>query len=355
MRMSSGFVVILGLFSVAAASAQEPPVEEPLRDLTPPNLERLTSDPRPSGHTESVPGSLTPTIPEKAGFYFRVDYLLGRPRSDNQDFAIRNGSGGLAVMGPVESVRYNYGNGLTAEVGYRFGTRGFDLDATFGYTYFAASGSTSLTANAGTALFPTVTRPGLTDRASTASADTTLNLNLYDLQLTRRFLIDDRLALRGFGGLRFAEIRQSFVARYDGLDARSAKVETGSRFEGFGPTLGGEAVLAANRGIHFYMRASGGLLVGDSFNSWVETNDNGTNTYVNAPYDVRKLVPFASLGVGLGWQYRTVSIRFGYDVTQWFGVAERIRLSSDVAQGAINTRPGNVSVDAFFAQFALTY
>jgi len=354
MRNAIIWAGMLSLFSVAALRAQEPPEESPVRDLTPPSLERATPVVGLGEHPE-IPGNLTPTVPSHTGFYGRAEYLLGRPRSDNQDFAIRNGRGGLAITGPIESVRYNLGNGFTTELGYRFGPRGFDVDATVAYTYFAASGSTTLIADLGTALFPTITRPGLTDRAQTASADTTLNLNLYDLQLARRFLIDEHFAFRAFGGLRFAEILQSFTARYDGLDARNAAVQNNSRFNGFGPTLGGEAILAAPRGFHFYVRANGGLLVGDSTTSWLETNDGGNSVYVNAPYNVRKTVPYAGLGVGLGWQYRTVSVRFGYDVTQYFGVTDRVRLANDVAQGAVTPRATNISLDAFFAQFALTY
>ena len=350
----TGLLSALLALTALRAESPSPLSEGTVRDLTPPDLDRPSPIAGP-GERSAIPGSLTPTVPDRTGFYFRGEYLLGRPRSDNQDFAIRNGRGGLAVTGPVESVRYDLGNGFTTELGYRFGARGLDVDATFAYTYFAASGSTTLIADPGSALFPTITRPGLTDRVQSAIAETSLNLNLYDLRLARRFLIDDRFALRAFGGLRFAQIRQGFSAHYDGLDARAAAVDTDSRFDGFGPTLGGEAILAAHRGIHFYFRASGGLLVGDSRTSWVETNDGGNSLYVNAPYDVRKTVPFGSLGIGLGWQYRTVAMRFGYDVTEYFGAAERIRLSNDVAQGAITTRPTNIALDAFFVQFALTF
>ena len=350
------FGLLFGLLAAVSLHAEGPPPLFPdeVRDLTPPDLDRPSPIAEP-GDRPAIPGSLTPTVPDRPGFYFRGEYLLGRPRSDNQDFAIRNGRGGLAVTGPVESVRYDLGNGFATELGYRFGARGLDVDATFAYAYFAASGSTTLIADPGSVLFPTITRPGLTDRAQTAIAETSLNLNLYDLQLARRFLIDDRFAFRAFGGLRFAGIRQGFAAHYDGLDARAAAVETNSRFDGFGPTLGGEAILAAHRGLHLYFRASGGLLVGDSHTTWVETNDGGHSLYVNAPYDVRKTIPFGSLGIGLGWQYRTVSIRFGYDVTEYFGATERIRLASDVAQGAITTRATNIALDAFFVQFALTF
>jgi len=355
MRKVILLVLPIWVICATASHAQEPVSESPIRDLTPPILEKTTAGETQAERRSPIPGSLPPPVPDQAGFIFRGEYLLGRPRSDNQDFVIRNGNGGLAVTGPVESLRYNLGNGFSAELGYRFAGSGLDLDATFGYTYFAASGGSNIAAAPGSALFPTITRPGLIDRVQSASAENSLNINLYDLLLTRRFLIDDRLALRGFGGLRFGEIREGFIANYDGLDARSAKVDTRSRFQGFGPMVGGEAVLAAPRGIHLYMRASGGLLVGDSFNSWIETNDNGNSLYVNAPYDMRKTVSFAGLGVGLGWQYRTISVRCGYDVTEWFGVTERVRLSSDIAQGAINSRSGNVSLDAFFLQFAITF
>jgi hypothetical protein len=218
-----------------------------------------------------------------------------------------------------------------------------------------AVGGESVQAGPGQTLFPTMTRPGLTDTVLTASASAALNYNLFDVQLGRRFQIDDHFAMRGYAGFRFADITQTMNAGYNGLDANQAAVSTRSSFNGFGPILGGEAILGGWRGFHAYARFTGGLISGTSANSLVETNDGGNTLYANVPYNVEKVVPVATLAIGGGWQYRSVSLRFGYEVTQWFGLTERVRFTDDVSQGAFISRPGNLSLNGLFIQLGYVY
>jgi hypothetical protein len=142
---------------------------------------------------------------------------------------------------------------------------------------------------------------------------------------------------------------------FDGLDANLAAVRSRSGFDGCGPIVGAEAVVVGWHGLHLYSRAGAGLLTGRSTNRLMETNNADGTVYVDTRYDVRKVVPVASLAVGGGWQYRTVSIRAGYEITHWPGFGEPIRFVDDVSQGKIGTRPAALSLEGFFFQVGLVF
>ncbi|MCE9567613.1 MAG: hypothetical protein K8U57_36900 [Planctomycetes bacterium] len=334
-------------------TAGAPPLgEAPLRDLTPPEFTDLVPPPDPHAAHGNTPGCLTPTVPGHAGFYGTAEYLLFKARTGASDYAIVNSTGGLATAGPIQTLSYAQSSGVRAEGGYRF-SAGWDV--AFGYTYFLTDGNALTNAGPGQVLLPTLTRPGLTDNATSALASANLNYNLYDMMIGKRFAIDDHFAIRGFAGFRFAQINQRFSTLYNGLDANLAVVNSQSRFNGFGPMIGGEAILNFCRGFHGYARASGGLITGTSHNTLQETNDGGATIYANTQYNVRQVVPVSTIAIGGGWQYRTVSIRAGYEITQWFGLAEPTRFVDDVGQGKINTRSTNLSLEGFFIQFGLTF
>lgn len=361
-----GLLVLLALGGTATAQdtrALLPPVlpafpvapgpsDPPLRDLTPPGFD-LVPPPDPHRANEhGTAGHLAPTVPGHAGWYGSAEYLLYRPRAGSFDFAIGPTAPGLATVGPVQSLRYDVGNGLRAEGGYRFAS-GWGVG--FAYTYLSAVGGRSLTAPAGAVLLPTLTRPGLTDTATSAETHANLNYNLYDVLVGKRLAFDDNLALRLFAGVRIADITQRFDVRYDGLDARRAAVDTQSAFGGFGPVAGTEAILGGWYGFHAYGRATGGLLTGRSINSFRETNNGGGTVYVDSRYDVTKIVPVASIAIGGGWQYRTVSLRAGYEVTHWFGLTGPLRFTDDVAQGRLVAKSSDLSLEGFFVQVGIVF
>ena len=344
----------------AAAPTPVPPgstLEYPIKDLTPPGF---ATDAHGAGGHEGghgaghggVPGHLKPAAPDEGGPFGSAEFLLLRPRRGAFDFAIPSSGGGLATDGPARSLNYELRTGLRAELGYRLHS-GWDVLA--GYTYFRSNAFDAGSAPPGQVILPTRTRPGLTDTVSFAGADANLEYNIYDAAVGRRFAVDEHLALRLYGGLRFASIRQDFKAYYDGLDARAATVASASNFTGFGPVVGGEAVFAGWRGFHLYARASGGLLTGTADNPLTETNNAGRTVYVRSGYDVRKVVPMASAGVGAGWQYRTVSIRAGYEITHFIDLIDQPRFVDDVGRGKFVAQSANLSLEGLFLRFGLAF
>ena len=304
------------------------------------------------GHHE-IEGFMTPFIPAHGGWYTQGEFLLQRPRNTDLDFAILNTGGGLATIGGIQSFNYELGTGVRAELGYRYGEGKWET--AFAYTYLTAGNDRSITAGPGHTVLPTLTRPGLTDRALTAAGNIDLDYQTFDMIAARRVLVDEHFGIRWIGGLRFTDIRQILNATYDGLDARGAAVASRSRFQGVGPMIGAEAVLVQCKGFHLYTRALGGLITGRNTNRLIETNDAGVTTYVNTSYDVRKVVPMGSIAVGGGWQYRTIAIRGVYEITHYQGIYDRPRFTDDVGQGKVITRPANLSLEGLFIQVAVSY
>jgi hypothetical protein len=337
--------------SPARLPAVIPPVEAPLKDLTPPGFATDVPAVHPVYH--EVPGHLRPAAPQEGGPFASAEFLLLRARRSAFDFAMIGDPTGLVPVGPIRSLNYDLQGGFRGELGHRFG--GSNWEAFFAYTYYHSSAFDSLLAPGSQVLFPTLTKPGLTNTATFASAQASLDYNTYDLLLGKRFVVDNHLALRLFGGIRFASIQQDFDAFYEGIDARSAAVNVNSKFQGVGPLFGGEAVWAGWKGFHLYARGSGGLLTGQSDNPYIESNSAGNTLYASTANDIRKVVPVASVGIGAGWQYRSVSLRVGYEITNYFGVIDQPRFTDDVGLGKLTTRSSDLSLEGLFFQLGLAF
>lgn len=329
------------------AAGHEP--DYPVKDLTPKGHEEHHHEHLHKPHA----GHLNPLVPEEKGVFVNAEALIFRPRRGAFDFAVVNQTNGLAVAGPIQSINYDLTAGVRGEVGYQFGHCGWDV--LFGYTYFRSSAEGAAAAPAGGVLLPTLTRPGLVTQATTAVATANLEYNLYDMFVGKRFVVDDNFAVRTFGGLRFANIRQDFQANYDGLDANGAGVRLRSDFQGFGPVAGAEAVLVGDYGFHLYARASGGLLTGLSKNPYTEVNNVGLTVYSDTGYDLRKVVPVLSVGVGGGWQYKSVTVRAGYEITNYFDLIDQPRFTDDVTPGKFVPRTANLSLEGLFVQVGVQF
>jgi hypothetical protein len=332
------------------APVRAPASEPPLKDLTPPGFHTDAPAVHPAYH--EVPGHLRPAAPDESGPFATAEFLMLRARRTAFDYAIPGDTSGLVPIGGVRSLNYDLQPGFRGELGHRFEN---GWEAVFGYTYYHTSAEDSLTAPANQVVFPTLTKPGLTNTALFGGAAAGLTYNSYDLTMGKRWMVDEHVAVRLFGGIRFATIQQDFNAFYDGLDARSATVNANSKFQGFGPVFGGETVLAGWKGFHLYARASGGLLTGQSDNPLIESNSAGNAFYASTSNDVRKVVPVASVGIGAGWQYRSVSVRVGYEITNYFGVIDQPRFTDDVGLGKITTRQSDLSLEGLFVQVGLKF
>ncbi|CAN5126158.1 hypothetical protein BH11PLA2_BH11PLA2_14330 [soil metagenome] len=322
-----------------------PDLREPLafKDLTPPEQHHKDEAPHLDTAHEHPPENL----------FFSGEYLLLRARRAAFDFAISDSNRDLVPSGSIQSLNYNLQSGVRAGVGYRFGESAWVGDIT--YTYFRSGADRDVTAPAGGTLYATLTRPGLNDEAVTATANGSLEYNVFDATVGRWITIDEHAAMRLYGGFRWATVRDKFSAVYNGGDANLGQVSTQNKFDGFGPILGGELVGNISGGFHLFARGNASLLTGSFNNPIRETNNAGLTTYADLQYGTRRVIPVVGLGVGGGWAYRNVTLRAGYEITNWFGMIDSPRLSGELSEAKYTTRSGNLSLEGLFFQLGLAW
>jgi hypothetical protein len=288
-----------------------------------------------------------------SGFFFDLNYLLLHPRRDYMDYAIVSPNSSGVPTGDILSRDWTWRSGLREGLGYRLpgGKWGVGLY----YTYLHDNASASIAAPAGGVLFATLTHPGTVSQVETASADTSLNYNLFDLEVGRWWNAGDRLATRFFGGGRWAHIDQNMNALYNGIDANNDLVAQTQHFNGFGFLVGGEAFLNLCWGINLFARTDAALLSGQIHTTLLETNNAGATTLTNVNDHLEKIVPVASMTMGAGWRYGNLYLLAGYQFVNWFGLVQAPDFVDDVHQGKLTTRSGDLSLEGLVLRAEMRY
>jgi Legionella pneumophila major outer membrane protein precursor len=319
-----------------------PPTElAPVADLTPPEFLR------------PPPLAVDDRGPPPGGWYAGVEFLYFTPRERGLDFALVDPRDDLVPAGTTQSLNLRPAPGLRASLGYVL--PGLRWDLGFTYTYFTATDEFGTAAPPGGLLYPTLTRPGLTDEAQTAAAHARLTLNMYDITAGRTLDVDDAFRVRLFGGVRLATISQDFSAAYSGRDADYANVDIHSRYNGYGPIFGAETGLSFGNGLGLFGRMTGGLLTGTATNPLIETNNAGATVYTAVGDHFALTVPVLTLGVGITYEYRGFFVRAGYEVTNFFNLFERPTFVDSFAEGKFIQQSAGLALDGFFVQIGLSF
>jgi hypothetical protein len=353
--MRTGITMMTLLTCCGAAYAQSPPVALPpveglrapiaFRDITPPAQPHAEPDHplHQAEHHDGKPQTL----------FFNAEYLLMRPRRGALDFAIRDANRDLIPSGRIESINYELRSGIRAGVATRLADTAWFGD--FNYTYLRSGADRDVTAPAGGTLYATLTRPGLNDEANFAAATASLEYNVFNATIGRPFTLDKHTVLHLYGGLRWASISNRFEVRYDGQDANQAVVKADTSFDGFGPLVGGILLVNVHEGFHLYSRCTASLVTGQFRNPLRETNNGGLTQYADLDYSTRRVIPAASLAVGGGWTRDAITIRAGYEITNWFGFVDTPRLSGELSEGRFTTRRSDLSLEGLFVQLGVAY
>jgi Legionella pneumophila major outer membrane protein precursor len=302
------------------------------------------------GHGE---GGHSEAHEEGSGLFGSAEYLLMRARRGAFDYALVDQTKDLVPRGKLESLNYELRSGVRAGLGYRF--KDSKWAAGFNYTFLRTSADRTFDAPVNGLIYATLTRPGLTDNVGFAQASASLEYNVFDLEVSRKIHVDEKLNLRLYGGARFATIRQDFDVLYDLRDANLARVMTKSNFDGFGPMMGAEGTLKLYGGFHLYGRTSAALLTGRITNPYRETQNNGQTVLADVSYRTRRVIPSLGAAIAGGWQGHNVSVRVGYEMTHWTNLIDTPRFTNDLAEGKITTRTGDLSLEGLFVQFAVAY
>jgi hypothetical protein len=334
----------------ATAFAQQPltapppsPAPPPVVDLTPAEIPG-----RQVTISEIVPGPSSPRA-----ILTSAEYLLVRPRRRDLDFALVDPFDDFTPEGKLKSVEWPTVSGFRAGIGYR--PADSCCETWFTYMYLHSGDDRRAAAPFGGVLYPTLTRPGVVDRALTGDAGSGITFHVFDLEAVRRFTIDDTFAFRLSGGTRWASIDQSLNAFYFGGDADGAQVRSRTDFDGVGLTVGGQGDWVLGRGFRLFTRLRGSLLVGESCSRLRETNFGGLVLNADLREHTVQTVPVLELASGLSWEYRNFTASVGYELANWFDLYDSPFFIDDFAEGKIGRRRGDVSLEGVFFRLGMAF
>lgn len=194
-------------------------------------------------------------------------------------------------------------------------------------TKYESNTNCSLFAPAPLVIQPLVTFPGTVNAGFTAqfaTADSSLELDMLDIEYRAVLLSCSRYYLNFMVGIRYAELDQSFGAVFpfappDGTTFIATELD----FEGGGMRIGldGERFLWPRLGVSVYGKGSAGALGGEFSGNYVQFNQfNGIESLVL--WDDERLVPMADLELGLRWSSprERLKLSAGYYMGIWSNV-----------------------------------
>ena len=294
-----------------------------------------------------------PTRQPWGGFFVDAEYLYLTPYRRDLDFAILSPNQAGDPEGPIVSDSWQSRSAFRAGAGYLLPDGAGDVG--FAYTYLHDEQDAFAAQPAGGLLFATQTHPGTVEFAGSAAANATLSYNVFDLEVGRRLDVGDVVAVRPFGGLRFAQIDQNFTVLYNGGDANLDTVGSHLQFDGGGLRAGVQVDWKFLEHFSLYGRAAGALMVGDFRDAQTEFNNGGATTLTNVGESFRKIVPVLDLGAGLAYQCRCVRFSVGYEVTNWFGLIDTPSFVDDVQQGRYLRNVSDLGVDGLSVKAEFDY
>jgi hypothetical protein len=293
--------------------------------------------------------------PECCGWgsmFVNAEYQLLQPRRRALDYVIVSGTNDGTAQGPVDTLGLQTASGVRVGGGYQTPDSHWQLGAY--YTYLHTQSTAVAGAPPNGALYSTLTQPGFISLVSSAAAATSLNYQVFDLEVARRYPMSDNGNVRIFGGARFAWIDQSLTAYYDGISANQAVVSSPETFFGAGLRVGADGQWAIFRGLGFYGRAAASLLSGNFTTAVRETNNANATTLTNVTENYNKMVPIAELGLGLSWERGNVRARVGYEMINWFGLVDSPDMVHDFSN-KLDHRYSDLGLQGMVVQVQWTY
>ena len=309
----------------------------PIPDTTPPvpvihDTSSFLDHSPVEGHKEAKPGE----------WLLDGEYFLMASRSTGREYAI---VGANPILGPVGVIKTvgsgNYNSGFRLGAGYRF--PGEDIEVMFRYTFLHTSSGDTTTAPAGQTLFATETHPGLVVQVNSANARSSVNLNLFDVEVAKRFDLSEATTARLFAGPRFANLDQKFQATYQGGDVNRDEVRRRLFFDGGGVRAGAELQWKFFDQLGSYFRGSGSLLTGQFRGDLTEVGNGAA--IVNVSEKFTRVVPNLDMGLGLMYQKGGWRCSVGYEFSTWFDMVDGIDFVDDAHPAKLGRKTGNLSFD----------
>lgn len=286
------------------------------------------------------------------GWLVSVDYLNWDLRQRGTDFAITTDDSAVVGRGSVHNLDLDRNSGVRTSLGYR--TRaGWEL--ALGYTYFQTDGAASAAAPAGGNLWATRSHPARYEEADTADASGEFSYHVFDLEARYPLVRRCPVAVQIFGGLRWARIDQEFRVAYNGADFINGQFSDVSGMTAYGLRLGAESQWRLNSSWSLFGNAAGSVLYGRFHTALLETNRAAAETVVDVRDDYDQAVPVIDAAVGVAWNRGPWEIRGGYELANWFNLADRSMFPDFEHEGAYTPQSQDVLLDGLFVRFSYTH
>ena len=281
------------------------------------------------------------------------------PTTGLLDFATIGSGSTFAVDSDIATVDYSSNEAIRYGANIRFADS--PLDVGFSTISASAEGSASASVPPGGILFSTLSNPSQNEFAETASAEASLDYSVTDLQVGYRFDMGSSANTRLYGGLRFADISQDLLVRYDGEDFNNGEVSAAQSFSGIGLQVGSETELELGSGFSLFGQVGGALMIGDANFSQRETDNDGLDVIASLSQSSRaQIVPMLDLSAGVNWtgemsEDSRIDLTFGYAVEHWFNVLNGVRSLDSSGSGALIQDETDLSSRGLFVELGLEF
>jgi hypothetical protein len=294
---------------------------------------------------------------EGMGLSLWGDLLYLHARRNDLDFAVLNNTGSSAIPGgSIESLDWATNAGFRLGAGWTLPNSAWQIGLT--YTYFHSNDNRGLAAPANGSLFATLPRAGTIDTVDSAVGSTSLDYQVVDLDLSRKFHPCNDLVLTVFGGGRFAYIDEKEKAVYNGAGAMNYEVSSPVLFRGAGLSVGGEGFWDMYRGAGIYARTRLGLVSGEFRNLHTEVNNAGgpgALGVVDVSEKTYAVLPVTEISMGLAYRANNMNLSIGYELTNWFGMVNSPDFIDPTAAGKLTRRTSDLSLEGLAVRLGLEY
>ncbi|MCA9170520.1 MAG: hypothetical protein KDB23_22735, partial [Planctomycetales bacterium] len=156
-----------------------------------------------------------------------------------------------------------------------------------------------------------------------------------------------------FGGTRWVDVDQLSRLDYNGRDFTNGRVIDHTEMNGFGLRMGTEGRWKMAHGISVFGSLAGGLTYGRFHTTAFEDNLDSTIVITDISQSYDQAIANLETRLGMSATWRNVVVSAGYELNDWFGLAERSVFTGTTERGGLATISDDILLEGFFLQVAM--
>jgi len=298
-----------------------------------------------------LPTADKPQTEQSGAFFGSVEYLNWTLRRRDQDFAISSDPGAIVISGgEIHELQYNGSPGFRGTLGYQL-SNGWKVGVV--YTGYETESAGTAEDGLGT-LYATRSHPDLNRRAGLASAQSSFDMTILDLEVRNSLALGDRATLTLLGSFRWADVGQAFSVTYNEIDfPQGGTVTSLASQDGFGLRIGATARWDVTDHLYLIGGADTSLLHSNTSISLNETN--GVISIVDVADTYSQVLPVLAASAGAGVQLGDLTLEAGYEMQAWFDLGDRMGFLDDQHLGIFSHTNHNLLLDGFYLRLGWDY